>query len=43
MDINVNDDHTVECAIARAANACLLSPNSNSDDISDNDNGSCMK
>jgi hypothetical protein len=43
MDINVNDDHTVGCAIARAANAHLLSSNSNSDDISDNDNGSCAE
>ncbi len=36
MDINVNDDHTVRCAIARAANAHL----SNSDDSSHNDYGS---
>ncbi len=33
MDINVNDDHTVGCAIARAADAHLLSSNSDSDDI----------
>ena len=36
MDINVNDDHTVGCAIARAADAHL----SNSDDSSHNDYGS---
>ena len=36
MDINVNDDHTVGCAIARAADAHL----SNSDDCSHNDYGS---
>jgi hypothetical protein len=36
MDINVNDDHTVGCAIAHAANAHL----SNSDDSSHNDYGS---
>ncbi len=36
MDINVNDDHTVGCAIARVANAHL----SNSDDCSHNDYGS---
>ncbi len=36
MDINVNDDHTVGCAIARAANAHL----SNSDDWSHIDYGS---
>jgi hypothetical protein len=40
MDINVNDDHTVGCTIARAADAHLLSFNSDSDDISDNGNGS---
>jgi hypothetical protein len=40
MDINVNDDHTVGCTIARAANAHLLSSNSNSDDSSHNDYGS---
>ena len=43
MDINVNDDHTVGCAIARAADAHLLLSNSDSDDISDNDNGSCAE
>ena len=36
MDININDDHTVGCAIARAADAHL----SNSDDSSHNDYGS---
>jgi hypothetical protein len=36
MDINVNDDHTVGCAIARAADAHL----SDSDDSSHNDYGS---
>ncbi len=36
MDINVNDDHTVGCAIARAADADLT----NSDDCSHNDYGS---
>ncbi len=36
MDINVNDDHTVGCAIAHATNAHL----SNSDDSSHNDYGS---
>jgi hypothetical protein len=36
MDINVNDDHTVECAIARAADAHL----SNSDESSHTDYGS---
>ncbi len=36
MDINVNDDHTVVCAIAHAADAHL----SNSDDCSHNDYGS---
>jgi hypothetical protein len=43
MDTNVNDDHTVGCAIAHAADAHLLSSNSNSDDISDNDDGSCAE
>jgi hypothetical protein len=43
MDINVNDDHTVGCPIASAADAHLLSSNSESDDISDNDCGSCAK
>ncbi len=36
MDINVNDDHTVWCTIARAADAHLF----DSDDSSHNDNGS---
>ena len=36
MDINVNDDHTVGCTIAHAADAHL----SNSDDCSHNDYGS---
>ncbi len=36
MDINVNNDHTVGCAIAHAADAHL----SNSDDSSHNDYGS---
>ncbi len=36
MDINVNDDHTVWCAIAHAADAHL----SDSDDCSRNDYGS---
>jgi hypothetical protein len=36
MDINVNDDHTVGCAIARSADAHL----SNSDNSSHNDYGS---
>jgi hypothetical protein len=36
MDINVNDDHTVGCTVARAAVAHL----SNSDDCSHNDYGS---
>jgi hypothetical protein len=35
MDINVDDDHTVGCAIARAADAHL----SSSDDSSHNDYG----
>jgi hypothetical protein len=43
MDINVNDDHTVGCAIARAADAHLLSSNSDSDDIRDDDNCSCVE
>ncbi len=43
MDIIVNDDHTVGCAIAHAADAHLLLSNSDSDDISDNDNGSCAE
>jgi hypothetical protein len=43
MDINDNDDHTIGCAIAHAADAHLLSSNSDSDDISDNDNGSCVE
>ncbi len=42
MDINVND-HTVGCAIARAADAHLLLSNFDSDDISDNDYGSCAE
>ncbi len=36
MDVNVNDDHTIGCAIARAADARL----SDSDDSSHNDYGS---
>jgi hypothetical protein len=36
MDINVNDDHTVGCTIAHAADAHL----SNSDDSNHNDYGS---
>jgi hypothetical protein len=43
MDINVNDDHTVGCAIAHAADDHLLSSNSNSNDISHNDHGSCAE
>jgi hypothetical protein len=43
MDVNVNDEHTVGCTIARAADAHLLSSNSDSDDTSDNDNGSCAE
>ncbi len=42
MDINVND-HCVGCAIARAADAHFLLSNSDSDDISDNDYGSCAE